>query len=62
MDISGIQQPSKEEVVTCANSINGQQFLHDIGVQTLALQPELYFVPWVTFNGVSKHISLQLHV
>ena len=54
MDETHIEEPSRQQVDECAHSKQGQQVLHDIGVETLALSPKLNFVPWITFNGVSK--------
>ena len=53
MEETQIDHPSKSQVNTCANSKEGQQFLHQIGTETKALNPALDFVPWITFNGVS---------
>ena len=30
----------------------GSELLHALGVETHSLDPELYFVPWILFNGV----------
>ena len=54
MEQTQIDHPSKSQVNTCANSKEGQQFLHQIGIETKALHPTLSFVPWITFNGVGK--------
>ncbi|EDO35014.1 predicted protein [Nematostella vectensis] len=37
----------------CASGPQGNQFEHDMGVKTEALEPQHQFVPWVTMNG--KH-------
>ena len=37
----------------CAETDEGSNLLHDIGVETKALDPKLYFVPWVLFNDVN---------
>jgi len=34
----------------CAETDEGSNLLHEIGVETKALDPKLYFVPWVLFN------------
>jgi len=39
-----------ETVDKCAKSVEGQNLLHDIGVETKALQPALTYVPWIIFN------------
>nr|CAG4652081.1 EOG090X0BCY [Triops cancriformis] len=36
----------------CQNSLEGQQLLHDHGVETLGLSPKVTFIPWIIFNGV----------
>jgi len=52
MNKNGIQKPTKDEVDKCANSVSGQQYLHDIGVETKGLYPPVDFIPRITFNGV----------
>ncbi|EFX72166.1 hypothetical protein DAPPUDRAFT_231465 [Daphnia pulex] len=37
---------------TCQMSIEGQDLVHDHGVETLNLEPTLYFVPWIIYNQV----------
>ena len=54
MEETRIDHPSTSQVNMCANSKEGQKFLHNIGMETKALNPTLYFVPWITFNGVGK--------
>ena len=48
----GITEPSYDEVAACQASVEGQNILHDFGVETLALEPAYTWVPWVTVNGV----------
>ena len=37
---------------TCAESEDGADLLHDLGVETHSLEPPLTGVPWLLFNGV----------
>ena len=37
----------------CQMSIEGQDLVHDHGVETLNLEPTLFFVPWIIYNKVS---------
>ena len=46
----------------CAQGIEGQQLLHDVGVKQNLLSPALYWVPWVIINGVSKNVLKSLKV
>merc|ERR1711997_496910 len=46
-----IISPSYEEVDECHKSIEGEEILHEIGVETKSLIPEVRMVPWVIFNG-----------
>ena len=46
----GVVTTSPDQVSTCAQSDEGSQLLHNIGVETLSLDPPLYFVPWIIFN------------
>ena len=54
MDKTGVKEPTKEEVDTCANSVSGQQYLHELGVETKGLKPpvDTGFIPRITFNMV----------
>nr|CAH0100690.1 unnamed protein product [Daphnia galeata] len=36
----------------CQMSIEGQDLVHDHGVETLNLEPTLFFVPWIIYNKV----------
>ena len=63
MDNTGIKGPEKEEVDRWANSIQGQQYLHELGIETKALKPpvDTTFVPRITFNMVrtfKRNISI----
>jgi hypothetical protein len=49
-----ITDPSYEQVDKCANSNEGENILHEFGVETGNLDPEHYGVPWITFDHVSK--------
>ena len=39
----------------------GSELLHALGVETHNLDPALYFVPWILFNGVSNKCSWWYH-
>jgi len=42
---------SPEAIMDCANGDQGSELLHALGVETHSLDPELWFVPWILFNG-----------
>ena len=48
-----ISEPSYAEVDTCHSSNEGENLLHGFGVETANLNPEHYFIPWITFDNVS---------
>ena len=45
--------PSVKNVDACVVSTEGELLLKHNGEQTEALEPPLYFVPWITFDGVN---------
>ena len=47
-----INEPNYEEVDFCRLTNVGENLLHDFGVETAQLNPEHYFIPWITFNNV----------
>ena len=51
----GITEPSYEEVATCQASVEGQDLLHEFGLQTDALEPQPNWMPWVTINNVRSN-------
>ena len=53
MDDLMINEPNYEEVDFCRLTNVGENLLHDFGVETAELNPEHYFIPWITFNNVS---------
>ena len=54
-----IKTTTSEKVNACAQSDEGSQLLHAVGVETKELVPTLNFVPWVLFNKVYiKNLSL----
>ena len=53
MDDLTINEPSYDEVDYCHLSNVGENLLHDFGVETSELNPEHYFIPWITFDNVS---------
>ena len=54
MRILGIQDKAIKAVEGCANSVEGQWALHDLGVETTILQPAPTFIPQINFNEVKK--------
>merc|ERR1712158_28118 len=40
-----------EAIMDCAAGDQGSELLHALGVETHDLDPALYFVPWILFNG-----------
>ena len=45
---------SFSEIETCRTSIEGEQLLHEVGLVTKSLDPELNYVPWMVLDGVSQ--------
>ena len=61
-----IQDKAIQAVEGCANSVEGQWVLHDLGVETTILQPAPTFIPQINLNEVHKilnikDISLEVH-
>ena len=56
-----INTTTAEEVTECANSDEGFNLLHQLGVETKNLDPELYFSPWVLFNDVIRVLYFLPH-
>ena len=54
MRILGIQDKAMKAVEGCANSVEGEWALHDLGVESTILQPAPTFIPQINFNGVNK--------
>ena len=55
----GIQDKAINAVEGCANSVEGQLALHDLGVETQILQPAPTFIPQINFNGVNKVLNVK---
>ena len=55
----GIQDKAIKVVEGCANSVEGQWALHDLGVETTILQPPPTFIPQINFNGVNKVLNIK---
>ena len=55
----GIQDKAINAVEGCANSVEGQWALHDLGVETQILQPAPTFIPQINFNGVNKVLDVK---
>ena len=53
-----ISEPSYAEVDACHSSNQGENLLHGYGIETNQLDPEHYFIPWITFDNVRKKKSL----
>ena len=52
MAAADIAETTFEEVDTCRSSAEGENLLHDIGVETANLDPPLYFIPWILLDEV----------
>ena len=50
-----ISEPSYAEVDACHSSNQGENLLHGYGIETNQLDPEHYFIPWITFDNVRKN-------
>ena len=55
----GIQDRAMKAVEGCANSVEGEWALHDLGVDTTILQPAPTFIPQINFNGVNKVLNIK---
>ena len=55
----GIPDQAIKAVEGCANSVEGQWALHDLGVETTILQPAPTFIPQINFNGVNKILNIK---
>ena len=53
MEAADIGGATFEEVDKCHSSAEGENLLHDIGVETVNLDPPLYFVPWILLDEVN---------
>ena len=53
MEAADIGGTTFEEVDKCHSSAEGENLLHDIGVETLNLDPPLYFVPCILLDEVN---------
>ena len=53
-----ITTTTAEKVLECAESDEGSDLLHELGIETKNLDPELYFVPWLLFNDVGIILPL----
>ena len=52
MDDLMINEPSYEQVNFCRLTTAGENLLHAFGVETAQLNPQHYFIPWITFDNV----------
>ena len=53
MEAADITGTTFEEVDKCHGSAEGENLLHDIGVETANLDPPLYFIPWILLDEVN---------
>ena len=52
LETLGIMTTSLDDLVQCVESEQGELLLHEIGEETLNLNPPLTGVPWLLFNDV----------
>ena len=52
--------PGYEEIEKCHSSNYGETLLQKNGEATNNLDPEHYFIPWITFNGVWEKVVFEL--
>ena len=52
MEKLSIMNPTYESVDDCSKSVDGENLLQANGLETNHLDPQLYFVPWITFDRV----------
>ena len=52
LETTEVTATSPEAVLACAQSEDGAELLHDLGVETQGLDPPLTGVPWLLFDGV----------
>ena len=50
----------EKKVEFAKSNFQGSDLLHTLGVETHNLDPALYFVPWILFNGVRRYILKNL--
>ena len=53
-----ITEPSYQDIDQCHSSIEGQNLLYNYGLETDALEPSCYFIPWITFDNVNCNFSV----
>ena len=51
-----------QNIITCWEGDEGVQLHHENGVKTEQLVPPHEYVPWVTFNDVSKFIVIKKEI
>jgi len=52
----------EKKVEFAKSNFQGSDLLHTLGVETHNLDPALYFVPWILFNGVRRYILKKLKI
>ena len=62
LEMLEITTTSAERVRECAESDEGLNLLHDIGLETASLDPALTGVPWLLFNEVSRTLRVNVHM
>ncbi|KAL7632414.1 UNVERIFIED_CONTAM: hypothetical protein RMT77_017268 [Armadillidium vulgare] len=51
---------SPDIIINCANSTEGENLLHDVGVSQSQLVPEVNYVPWIIINDEFTAVNLEL--
>jgi hypothetical protein len=47
-----------QDVDSCTKGIEGENLLHNNGFKTHSLEPKVYFVPWIIYDGVRLQITV----
>ena len=51
---------SFSEIETCSSSVEGEQLLHEVGLVTNSLVPEVNYVPWMVLDGVRHAVDCKM--
>ena len=57
MEAADITGTTFEDVDRCHSTPEGENLLHEIGVETANLDPPLYFIPWILLDEVNPSSS-----
>ena len=60
MEAADITGATFEEVDKCHSTAEGENLLHEIGVETANLDPPLYFIPWILLDEVNPGNAREL--